>query len=201
MDRESDIYLVKWEVREKMKGYEWMDWVQLGGILAVISAIVTTWLLMARDNKSLERDHSDLSSEHKNLRQGQKNLKNFTLRQSEKRDNQFHIIDKNLSKIEQGTDNVWTFLTTEKQKETQKLSLLSYKQQDIQESLAHLSGLFSELEEVNVLNAQLAAEREELLEKNEELQRKNQQLTHKNQELMKQLMHKKDKDRSNGRER
>lgn len=177
-----------------MKGYEWMDWVQLGGILAVISAIVTTTILMTRDNKSLERDHKDLSKDHTDLKIGQKSLSSKLSIHEKNRVSDVHKLDKIVSEIKKEANNVATFLATEKEKEQQKLSLLSYKQQDIQESLAHLSGLFTELEEVNLLNARLAAERDELLEINEKLR-------HENQQLINTLYHKQNKNRSKGLER
>lgn len=185
----------------KMKGYEWMDWAQLGGILAVISAIVTTWLLMARDNKSLERDHGDLSKDHTELKSGQKNLSNKLSVHEKNRVSDVHKLDKVVTEIMKETNRVSTFLSSEKEKEQQKLSLLSYKQQDIQESLDHLSGLFAEIEEVNLLNAKLVSEREELLKINKELRISNQQLRNKNQELLNKLAHKHNKNRSNGLER
>jgi len=40
-----------------VKGSSVMDWVQLGGILSVIGAIVATLIVMVRDNKNLTRDH------------------------------------------------------------------------------------------------------------------------------------------------
>ncbi|HAP3860739.1 TPA: hypothetical protein IUT83_001646 [Enterococcus faecalis] len=184
-----------------MKGSSVMDWVQLSGILSIIATIVATLIVMVRDNKNLTRDHKDLSKDHVGLKHGQKSLSKKLSVHEKNRVSDVHKLDKTVSEIMKETTRVSTFLFNEKQKEQHKLSLLNYSQQDIQDSLEHIQGIFEVVKETNRLNAKLASEREELIRKNEELTEKNQQLQQKNHELTKKLDKVMNKGRSRGLER
>ena len=48
-------------------GYSVMDWVTLGGIITAIGAILSTLIILYRDNKALLREFSDLSKSQASL--------------------------------------------------------------------------------------------------------------------------------------
>lgn len=191
-----------------MKGYSLMDWIQLSGIIGIIASLLSVAGKMFWDTKSLKRDHGDLSSEHKMLSNDHKELKssqqNILSKLSDHEINRVsaaHKLDKTVTEIMKETNKVSTFLVSEKQREQLKLSLLSYKQQDIQQSLEHLSGLFAELEETNLMNSKLSVERDELEEKVIELEKQIALLQKENQELKKKLALTENKNHCKGLER
>ncbi|EGO9445192.1 hypothetical protein ACX1Q7_002387 [Enterococcus faecalis] len=184
-----------------MEGLNLMDWMQLTGIGSAIVTLVWLFVKVSRDTKSL-------SDDHRYLQNGQSEIKKSLRNAREKRESYFQdlkenifMLSKGLLGIEKDTNNVWKLLLEQQEKEKQKLSLLSYSQQDIQDSLEHIQGIFEEVKETNRLNAKLASEREELIRKNEELTEKNQQLQQKNHELTKKLDKVMNKGRSRGLER